>query len=97
MRVAFFHGKGGSISRGSGPSHFFLRALPPGSFGGRLRLTEQGETIAQKYANRLNAAFNLELMFAGSLAAGLRSARHNDAAEAAPGHPHAALAERLAR
>ena len=92
VRIVFFHGKGGSISRGSGPSHFFLRALPRGSFAGRLRLTEQGETIAHKYANRLNAAFNLELMFAGSCAAGLRSER-TDALD----HPHAALAEQLAR
>jgi len=94
VEVVFFHGKGGSISRGSGPSHFFLRALPAGSFHGRLRLTEQGETIAQKYANRLNAAFNLELMAAGSCAAGLRGAAFGDAP---PAHPHAALADRLAR
>ncbi len=92
VRIVCFHGKGGSISRGSGPSHFFLRALPPGSFHGRLRLTEQGETIAQKYANRLNAAFNLELMFAGSCAAGLQGD-----VRPAPDHPHTALAERLAR
>jgi phosphoenolpyruvate carboxylase len=105
VRIVCFHGKGGSISRGSGPSHFFLRALPPGSFFGRLRLTEQGETIAQKYANRLNAAFNLELMFAGSCAAGVRGQRADlgvvdtasHALHASPDHPHAALAERLAR
>ena len=67
IRLRSFHGKGGSISRGAGPVHFFLRALPPGSFDGHYRLTEQGEVIAQKYANRRNAAFNLELMLAGSL------------------------------
>lgn len=97
VRVVFFHGKGGSVSRGSGPSHFFLRALPRGSFFGRLRLTEQGETIAQKYANRLNAAFNLELMFAGSCAAGLRADGADEARLATLEHPHAALADRLAR
>lgn len=97
VRIVCFHGKGGSISRGSGPSHFFLRALPPGSFHGRLRLTEQGETIAQKYANRLNAAFNLELMFAGSCAAGLRADEHAREAGTLHVHPHAALAARLAR
>ncbi len=97
VRIVCFHGKGGSISRGSGPSHFFLRALPPGSFHGRLRLTEQGETIAQKYANRLNAAFNLELMFAGSCAAGLRADAHARQAATPHAHPHAALASRLAK
>jgi phosphoenolpyruvate carboxylase len=97
VRIVCFHGKGGSISRGSGPSHFFLRALPPGSFHGRLRLTEQGETIAQKYANRLNAAFNLELMLAGSCAAGLRADAQAHTATVPPAHPHAALATRLAQ
>jgi len=66
VRVRFFHGRGGTISRGAGPTHRFLRALPPGSVGGDLRMTEQGETIAQKYANRLNAAYNLELLIAGT-------------------------------
>lgn len=65
-QIVFFHGKGGSISRGAGPAHHFLRALPHGTLGGSLRLTEQGETIAQKYANRVNAAFNLELLLAGT-------------------------------
>ncbi len=65
--IRFFHGKGGSISRGSGPTHYFLRALPNGSPGGQIRLTEQGETIAQKYANKVNAAYNLELLAANTL------------------------------
>lgn len=65
-QIVFFHGKGGSISRGAGPAHHFLRALPKGTLTGSLRLTEQGETIAQKYANRVNAAFNLELLLAGT-------------------------------
>lgn len=66
VKVRFFHGKGGSISRGAGPTHFFLRALPHSSINGDLRLTEQGETISQKYANKLNASFNLELLVAGT-------------------------------
>ena len=57
-RLLFFHGRGGTISRGAGPTHRFLRALPHDSFAGSLRMTEQGETIAQKYANRLTAAFH---------------------------------------
>jgi phosphoenolpyruvate carboxylase len=50
---------------GAGPTHRFINALPHSSLNGDLRLTEQGETIAQKYANRLNAAYNLELLLAG--------------------------------
>jgi phosphoenolpyruvate carboxylase len=65
VRVRFFHGRGGTISRGAGPTHRFLKALPAGAVGGDLRLTEQGETIAQKYANRITASYNLELLLAG--------------------------------
>jgi phosphoenolpyruvate carboxylase len=65
--IRFFHGKGGSISRGAGPTHYFIKALPDGSPNGNIRLTEQGETIAQKYANKVNAAYNLELLAANTL------------------------------
>ena len=65
--IRFFHGKGGSISRGAGPTHYFIKALPDGSPNGNFRLTEQGETIAQKYANKVNAAYNLELLAANAL------------------------------
>jgi phosphoenolpyruvate carboxylase len=65
--IRFFHGKGGSISRGAGPMHWFLKSLPPHSLCGKLRLTEQGETIERKYANKVNAAFNLELLTSGTL------------------------------
>jgi phosphoenolpyruvate carboxylase len=65
--IRFFHGKGGSISRGAGPIHWFLKSLPPASLCGKLRLTEQGETIERKYANKVNAAFNLELLTSGTL------------------------------
>lgn len=67
VEVRFFHGKGGSISRGAGPIHWFLKSLPPSSLSGKLRLTEQGETIERKYANKVNAAFNLELLGSGTL------------------------------
>ncbi|ABL64615.1 phosphoenolpyruvate carboxylase [Chlorobium phaeobacteroides] len=63
--ILFFHGRGGSISRGAGPTHRFLRAQPHGSFQAGIRFTEQGETIAQKYANRISALYNLELFMAG--------------------------------
>ena len=64
VTVRFFHGKGGSISRGSGPLHWFIKTLPYGSINGQFRVTEQGETIERKYANLVNAAYNLELMLA---------------------------------
>jgi len=63
--IAFFHGRGGAISRGAGPTHYFLEALPHSSLNGHFRVTEQGEVIAQKYANLLNATYNLELLMAG--------------------------------
>ncbi|MFZ4454745.1 MAG: phosphoenolpyruvate carboxylase [Bacteroidales bacterium] len=71
VKIRFFHGKGGSISRGAGPTHWFLKALPPGSINGDVRLTEQGETIERKYANNYNAVYNIELLTAGTLAATL--------------------------
>ncbi|MDD3322413.1 MAG: phosphoenolpyruvate carboxylase [Paludibacter sp.] len=71
VNIRFFHGKGGSISRGAGPTHWFLRSLPSGSVNGNVRLTEQGETIERKYANKNNAAYNLELLMAETLSATL--------------------------
>lgn len=65
VQIRFFHGRGGTISRGAGPTHRFLDALPQKTIQGDFRLTEQGETIAQKYANLYTAAFNLELLLAG--------------------------------
>lgn len=67
IRLRFFHGKGGTISRGAGPIHWFLRSLPPQSHTGMVKITEQGETVEKKYANLLNASYNLELLIAGSL------------------------------
>jgi phosphoenolpyruvate carboxylase len=65
IQVRYFHGRGGTISRGAGPTHRFLEALPHQTIRGDVRLTEQGETIAQKYANRITAAYNLEILLAG--------------------------------
>jgi len=78
VRICFFHGKGGSISRGAGPTHWFLRALPPGSLQGEIRLTEQGETIERKYANKINAVYNLELLTSGTLAAAMVRANQDN-------------------
>ncbi len=71
VRIRIFHGKGGSISRGAGPTHWFIKALPYQSIRGDIRLTEQGETIEQKYANKINASYNLELLQAGTTTATL--------------------------
>jgi phosphoenolpyruvate carboxylase len=65
-RVRFFHGRGGTISRGAGPTHRFLEALPPDTLYGDLRITEQGESISQKFSNPVTATFNLELLLAGA-------------------------------
>ncbi|RYG62979.1 phosphoenolpyruvate carboxylase [bacterium] len=65
VKIRFFHGRGGTISRGAGPTHRFLEALPHSSLSGDIRLTEQGETIAQKFGNRATATYNLELLLAG--------------------------------
>ncbi len=65
VEICFFHGRGGTISRGAGPTHRFIEALPYDTVWGSIRLTEQGETIAQKYANPLTATHNLELLSAG--------------------------------
>jgi phosphoenolpyruvate carboxylase len=73
VKLCFFHGRGGTISRGAGPTHWFMAALPHGAMSGGFRMTEQGETIAQKYANLANATYNLELLLAG---AAINTARH---------------------
>ncbi|WP_346863205.1 phosphoenolpyruvate carboxylase [uncultured Draconibacterium sp.] len=78
--IKFFHGKGGSISRGAGPVHWFFRSLPHGTLAGKIKMTEQGETIEKKYANKGNAAYNLELMLSGSTLNTLLH-KHNDKPE----------------
>lgn len=66
VRVRFFHGRGGTISRGAGPTHRFIAGLPPETIQGDMRLTEQGEVISNKYANPVTALYNLELLQAGT-------------------------------
>lgn len=64
IKLEYFHGRGGTISRGAGPTQWFMAALPHGAMSGHFRMTEQGETIYQKYANLKNATFNAELLVA---------------------------------
>jgi phosphoenolpyruvate carboxylase len=65
--MRFFHGRGGSTSRGAGPTYRFSSALPRGAVDEGLRLTEQGETIFQKLGTVEAAAYNLELLLAGTM------------------------------
>ena len=60
IKLALFHGRGGSIGRGGGKTHSAILAAPAGSVAGRLRLTEQGEVIHRKYALRAIALRNME-------------------------------------
>lgn len=76
VRPVFFHGRGGTVGRGAGPTHWFMEALPEGSLGGTLRMTEQGETIAQKYAHVASAVYNTELLMASAAAATARHRHH---------------------
>ncbi len=82
VRVRFFHGRGGTISRGAGPTHRFIKALPNQTLRGDLRVTEQGETIPQKYAHNSTAIYNLELFLSGVTRKTLLD--QNDAAQEHP-------------
>jgi phosphoenolpyruvate carboxylase len=64
VEICFFHGRGGTVSRGAGPVHRFMQSLPPRGLRGAFRMTEQGETIARKYANQATAVYNLEVLLA---------------------------------
>jgi phosphoenolpyruvate carboxylase len=90
VRIRFFHGRGGTVSRGAGPTNRFLEALPQGSLCGDIRTTEQGETIAQKFGNLPTATFNLELLMAGVTATTLRHERGDVTL-----HPLAPVMEKL--
>jgi phosphoenolpyruvate carboxylase len=62
--ISFFHGRGGSVSRGGAPTGLAIAAQPAGSIHGQMRITEQGEVVSSKYANEGTAQYHMELLAA---------------------------------
>jgi phosphoenolpyruvate carboxylase len=78
VRIRLFHGRGGTVGRGGGPAYQAILAQPPGSVHGQLRITEQGEMVAAKYAQPASAHRNLETLLSATIEASCLAAEHLD-------------------